>query len=243
MAVATHAACERVSPAERRPLLLARVDVSCPPVWGVRLDGGDRTRLPGIEGGRGLALSPHGCQVAYVKTRPDGDGDELWVADADGTHRMRIGGDRRTMDDPAWSPVGTRLAVAINGGGLGVLDAAGGTSCSGTARPACAITSPQLAAGPGPRPPAWSLQGCRGRRHATPRAGGAIGLRRPHARAPLAVDKPLWYGRRAGDGRRRFRRGVIQVDVSRGGACPPAGSSGRVPAATCLPRAAPSVPA
>jgi Tol biopolymer transport system component len=49
------------------------------------------------------------------------------------------------------------VAVAINGGGLGVLDAAGGTSCAGSERPRCAVTPPDLVA----QTPAWSQDSTR----------------------------------------------------------------------------------
>jgi hypothetical protein len=52
------------------------------------------------------AWSPDGARIAYV-TRGD-----LWVADADGTHRARL---VAGADQPAWSPNGRRIAFTRGG--------------------------------------------------------------------------------------------------------------------------------
>jgi hypothetical protein len=52
------------------------------------------------------AWSPSGARIAFV-TKGD-----LWVADADGTHRGAI---VRDADDPAWSPNGRRIAFTRDG--------------------------------------------------------------------------------------------------------------------------------
>jgi hypothetical protein len=52
------------------------------------------------------AWSPSGERIAFVTKR------DLWVADADGTHRGRLA---RDADEPAWSPNGRRLAFTRKG--------------------------------------------------------------------------------------------------------------------------------
>jgi hypothetical protein len=52
------------------------------------------------------AWSPNGLRIAYV-TKGD-----LWVADADGTHRSLLVAD---ADDPTWAPTGRRLAFSRDG--------------------------------------------------------------------------------------------------------------------------------
>jgi len=52
------------------------------------------------------AWSPSGERIAFVTK------GNLWVADADGTHRGEL---VRDADDPVWSPNGRRLAFARNG--------------------------------------------------------------------------------------------------------------------------------
>jgi hypothetical protein len=52
------------------------------------------------------AWSPDGARIAYVSR------GDVWTADADGTHRVRLVAD---ADQPAWSPNGRRLAFTRGG--------------------------------------------------------------------------------------------------------------------------------
>jgi hypothetical protein len=59
-----------------------------------------------LDVGYAPSWSPDGARLAYV-TRGD-----LWVADADGTHRARLA---HAGDQPAWSPDGRRIAFTRDG--------------------------------------------------------------------------------------------------------------------------------
>ena len=57
------------------------------------------------------AWSPDGSQIAYAVGAPFGPAESVWVMDADGTDRRRLG----AGDQPAWSPDGRRLAFSRGG--------------------------------------------------------------------------------------------------------------------------------
>jgi Tol biopolymer transport system component len=61
------------------------------------------------------SLSPDGTQIAYMQIAHGGGQAELWVMNADGSGRRLISDSRKLWDfgPMAWSPDGTRLAVAF----------------------------------------------------------------------------------------------------------------------------------
>jgi len=62
-------------------------------------------------------------RLAFIS--PRAASSQLFVADADGSHRQRLTA-RGGFESVVWSPDGQRLAVALADEGLWVLDADGG---------------------------------------------------------------------------------------------------------------------
>jgi hypothetical protein len=75
--------------------------------------GAPRTRLIADQG-FAPDWSPDGRRVAYVAPGPGGQSD-VWVADADGTHRARLTRSRAWEVAATWSPDGRRLLVERDG--------------------------------------------------------------------------------------------------------------------------------
>jgi Tol biopolymer transport system component len=80
---------------------------------GARFGGATRTRLIAQRGGA-PDWSPDGRRVAYVAPGPGGQSD-LFVADADGTHRARLTRSRASEAAGTWSPDGRRRIVERDG--------------------------------------------------------------------------------------------------------------------------------
>lgn len=100
----------------------------------VPMDGsGGRVLVEGSmhEGPGAPAWSPDGSRIAFIRTPRDGEGYsiEIWVIDADGQDRTRLGiGDSQTWGGgPVWSPDSRRVAWASGFGNDWVaVDADGG---------------------------------------------------------------------------------------------------------------------
>jgi Tol biopolymer transport system component len=165
-AAAGAAACADLSsPAPRVPagsaadglLLESRVDG--PPSVILFEAGATRGRALALPGGmmaKDPAPSPDGTRVAFVSRR-EGERDDVWVVNADGTGLRRLTTDPARDDQPAWSPDGRRIAFrSLRAGRLGdvwVMDADGARQTNLTP------DAPGLAVGE--RDPAWSPDGSR----------------------------------------------------------------------------------
>jgi eukaryotic-like serine/threonine-protein kinase len=76
------------------------------PLWAMPILGGSPKRLGDAVGGSG-AWSPDGKRLAYVK------GAALYVAGADGTNSRKLISLPGSAFDPAWSPDGSKIRVAV----------------------------------------------------------------------------------------------------------------------------------
>jgi len=76
----------------------------------IQSDGSGLAVLPGDEGVFDMApaWSPDGARIAYVRYSEGSDTD-LWVMDADGSHRRIATTSPRTDHEPAWAPDGSAL--------------------------------------------------------------------------------------------------------------------------------------
>lgn len=99
------------------------------------------------------ALSPDGTKLLYVAERSGNA--EIYVANADGSHRIRLTRSPGADYNPAWSPDGTSIAFASNRGGLFKIYvmAAEGSNVR--------VLAPRRSTGGGSYTPAWSPDGKR----------------------------------------------------------------------------------
>jgi Tol biopolymer transport system component len=51
------------------------------------------------------AWSPDGSLIAFVRAQDFRGSNEIWVMNPDGSHQMRLTGQRVTSDTPAWQPM------------------------------------------------------------------------------------------------------------------------------------------
>ena len=83
-------------------------------LYSVNADGSRETRIATVSGQDlyGATVSPDGKRIAYRRQAAGDFGlpSDIWVANADGTHAVRITHSGRHDTQPAWSPDGTRIA-------------------------------------------------------------------------------------------------------------------------------------
>lgn len=88
-------------------------------------DGGGEAAVPGGGADATPAFSPDGTRLAFWSRLPGDGGYALYVADADGNGRRRVGGDLAVHANvgyaPAWSPDSSRLLFASTDHGVGRL--------------------------------------------------------------------------------------------------------------------------
>ena len=96
-------------------------------LWTIGSAGGE-PQLARRDAAHG-SYSPDGTKIAYLgRPRYEGDtfaGTSIWLADADGSDpRLLVmaPGEREELRWPRWSPDGTRIAYADQGGGVYVVD-------------------------------------------------------------------------------------------------------------------------
>jgi Tol biopolymer transport system component len=79
-------------------------------LWSWPATGGAPTKLGDLVSGS-AAFSPDGLRIAFHI------GHELWVANADGTGRRRLGSFASGVDAPAWLPGGNKIRFTLETGG------------------------------------------------------------------------------------------------------------------------------
>jgi TolB protein len=87
------------------------------PIIALRPDGTGRRVVIPTETGvifEGLAWSPDGSEMAYVRRDEGGEGSALWISDASGSSRRPLleAAFPENIDSPAWSPDGSEIAFS-----------------------------------------------------------------------------------------------------------------------------------
>lgn len=92
-------------------------------IWVINSDGTGGARVPSTEqNDRSPTWSPNGRQIAFV--RAAGRFNSLFVVNADGTGLRQVTNDI-TVDDPEWSPDGTKFAFSDGGRDIYVMNVDG----------------------------------------------------------------------------------------------------------------------
>ena len=89
-------------------------------IWSMSSDGSAQANLTNnsdVEDSL-AAPSPDGTQIAFVRSNPDTDNDEIWVMNADGSNQhLLVPPDPNQSDEnPNWSPDGTKIVFARGDG-------------------------------------------------------------------------------------------------------------------------------
>lgn len=89
-----------------------RLPECCPEnIWVVRTDGGGQRQV--IANGTVPSWSPDGRRIAFQSSR-NGDNEDIYVANADGSGVRRLTTAPEREIEPAWSPDGTQIAFFLS---------------------------------------------------------------------------------------------------------------------------------
>jgi Tol biopolymer transport system component len=96
-----------------------------PEIWIMNADASNQTRLTNgndISSGHNdfsPALSPDGTKIAFVSTRDQNGGEEIYLMHADGSNVVRLTNNAYSDRNPAWSPDGAQIAFYSNRDSIG----------------------------------------------------------------------------------------------------------------------------
>jgi Tol biopolymer transport system component len=88
--------------------------------------GTQRAITSGPDDHFGVAWSPDGTRIAYLRSAELGRPARLFIANADGTQARQVGTGEYQESSPSWSPDGSQLAMTLYSRDIAIVDAQSG---------------------------------------------------------------------------------------------------------------------